>query len=671
MANISPNATTLHSLPPEVLERICRELLALPLDPREHKHIGCRTVAFLARTSRLLQEPALNTLWHMIPGLAVLFFTLPRALYKRSKDKRSVRRFEDPGTVFSFKRVPKQAELERFLAYAQRVRAVDHEIHLSTCIRSYVAAPSAYDTLAKALKTRPLFPNIEAIRFISNDITPMGAFRAFHVLFGPKLRKLDIYSFEGPPRGLGPAGPPMAQADQEAFAAMVQRLRELSPRLQELALSLRPGGSTIASAVSAVVPDLKDLTCLRLADGTVPISSAAFAHLARLPNLKTLDFRTDDSPWADTPKLLSCSGNAEETLFPALRELHITAPTLALPIQLLRLVESPHIVSLYIDALKVVLRSQIRPLFTAIGSMPAREHIKELCVEVRVARSHTLAPLLALTRLIDLMLNIRCPFDVDDALLAAFATAWPHLDRLILGTTRSWGVFSTRDFPYGAGDVDDAPDATEEELAADVARGHSVADPVLQPMHEPRNGGPCREPRATLFGLRALAARAPYLDVLGLELDAMTAGVPPARLELPRERAPARRVLDTLAVGLSPIDDPFAVAAFLSHSFVEIANLESSWEEMEEDGEDDDDDDDDDGEDEFVEREGWSEARLFRRRWQAVERLLLMFEQIRRQERRWKRKAAGLEGEEDEEDEEADVLMEDDDEDGSWSDMSE
>ncbi len=101
MANTSPNATTLNSLPPEVLEKICRELLALPLEGEERKHIGCRTVAVLARTSRLLQEPALNTLWHTIPSLAVLFFTLPTAVYKRTQDKRSVRRFEKPAMVFA------------------------------------------------------------------------------------------------------------------------------------------------------------------------------------------------------------------------------------------------------------------------------------------------------------------------------------------------------------------------------------------------------------------------------------------------------------------------------------------------------------------------------------------------------------------------------------------
>ncbi|OJT09902.1 hypothetical protein TRAPUB_13645 [Trametes pubescens] len=632
MANTSPNATTLNSLPPEVLEKICRELLALPLEREERKHIGCRTVAVLARTSRLLQEPALNTLWHTIPSLAVLFFTVPTAVYKRTQDKRSVR-------------------------------------------RSYVAATSAYGTLAKALKIQVLFPNIEAIHFISNDITPMRAFRAFHVLFGPKLQKLDIYSFDDPPPTV--FVPPMAQADQEAFASMVHKLQEISPGLQELALSLRPGGSIIASAVSAVVPDLKHLVCLRLADGTAPISPATFAHLARLPNLEILAFSTDDSPWADTPKTLSAPGNAGETLFPALHRLHITAPTLALPIQLLRLVGSPHIESLAIDALKVVPRSQIRPLFRAIGSMPARGNIQELEIQVREVIAHgaapgapwdetppprpigqpTLSPLLALPHLVDLMLNICCPFDVDDTLLGTFATTWPHMDRLILGTSRTWGMISTRDFPYDAGDVDDdgTPDAKEDELAADIARGHAVADATLGPPHEPLDSAPSRSPRATLFGLRALAARNPDLDVLGLELTTNVS----AGLELPRERAPARRALDTLSVGLSPIEDPFAVAAFLSHSFVEIARVESSWEEEMEG-----DEEDELEEDLFVEREGWSDARLFRRRWLAVEMLVPMFEEIRRQERRWKRKAAGLDRDEKDAHEggdSEDVLMEDDD----------
>lgn len=72
-----------HRFPPTVLQEICRELLCLPLDQTDQgfRHIGSRTVAALAVTARLFLEPALNVLWHTIPDIAILFFTLDDEAY--------------------------------------------------------------------------------------------------------------------------------------------------------------------------------------------------------------------------------------------------------------------------------------------------------------------------------------------------------------------------------------------------------------------------------------------------------------------------------------------------------------------------------------------------------------------------------------------------------------
>lgn len=75
-------------IPPEILEQICGVLVGrsnVLLGPNGGGiHFGpraCETVAALARTCRLFHEPALNVLWHTIPDIAVLFFTLPRKTY--------------------------------------------------------------------------------------------------------------------------------------------------------------------------------------------------------------------------------------------------------------------------------------------------------------------------------------------------------------------------------------------------------------------------------------------------------------------------------------------------------------------------------------------------------------------------------------------------------------
>ncbi|EIW60852.1 uncharacterized protein TRAVEDRAFT_28303 [Trametes versicolor FP-101664 SS1] len=100
--------------------------------------------------------------------------------------------------------------------------------------------------------------------------------------------------------------------------------------------------------------------------------------------------------------------------------------------------------------------------------------------------------------------------------------------------------------------------------------------------------------------------------------------------------------INRLDVGLSPIEDPYAVAAFLSDWMSDMDSLRSGWIDlMDGDG---DDTDDEDGEDEDTTNGdlGWSSiARIYHKRWRMVERLIPMFARVRMQERHWKWKTAG------------------------------
>ncbi|EIW60851.1 uncharacterized protein TRAVEDRAFT_28302, partial [Trametes versicolor FP-101664 SS1] len=119
-----------HRFPPTVLQEICRELLCLPLDQTDQgfRHIGSRTVAALAVTARLFLEPAMNVLWHTIPDIAVLFFTLDEEAYHQGEVFEGERQLQFKGT-------PSESQLERFFAYARRVRAVYSAAHVSTRVR--------------------------------------------------------------------------------------------------------------------------------------------------------------------------------------------------------------------------------------------------------------------------------------------------------------------------------------------------------------------------------------------------------------------------------------------------------------------------------------------------------------------------------------------------------
>lgn len=68
---------SIHRCPPEVIQQICEWLLKVSF--------GKYTLVALARTHPIFHEPAVNALWHTIPSVAILFWTLPQECYTRTR----------------------------------------------------------------------------------------------------------------------------------------------------------------------------------------------------------------------------------------------------------------------------------------------------------------------------------------------------------------------------------------------------------------------------------------------------------------------------------------------------------------------------------------------------------------------------------------------------------
>ena len=77
--------STASNLPIEILREICKRLIS---DTQEDwsragdKDAGVHTLLPLARTCRTLHHAALDALWHTLPSVAPLFWTLPRDLWQ-------------------------------------------------------------------------------------------------------------------------------------------------------------------------------------------------------------------------------------------------------------------------------------------------------------------------------------------------------------------------------------------------------------------------------------------------------------------------------------------------------------------------------------------------------------------------------------------------------------
>ncbi len=160
----------------------------------------------------------------------------------------------------------------RFFAYAQRVRVINCDAHISTRTKFLSAAPEAYDILAGILGSRTLLPNVERINYKRSEITPLEVFRSFHILYGPKLQALRICSYNSRPYGIKPKAEPPTDKEDEAFAQMLQKLADMKPRLQGIYIYTDSSSSTMLSSVVGAICALNHLVSLMLYNSTAALS---------------------------------------------------------------------------------------------------------------------------------------------------------------------------------------------------------------------------------------------------------------------------------------------------------------------------------------------------------------------------------------------------------------
>lgn len=340
--------------------------------------------------------------------------------------------------------------------------------------------------------------------------------------------------------------------------------------------------------ISGVILSFQGLTSV-LVPG-IPLDFKAIMHLARLRNLETLSAHPSDEITEDDYQYLTSMSTNGQACFPSLRKMSIKNRFLAFCTPLLKVVSSP------------VLNSVTFTTTRVFGVYCITEDVSELCIEL--ARHPTLtsitvivnsmldgsplsretfAPLLALSELAVLDLNISHATNIDDAFLVDMARSWPKITRLDLCVQ----------FPFWNMDV--------------------------------------YYPAATLPGLIPFARFCPALEVLGVPVCADISRIPHPSLE--------RRPMATrgpgapkngsgmyhLKVGLSVMREPWTVpvAAFLSDVFPALEGVSTAWTDgMGEDVE------------EGLDGDIGTPAEI-RERWDEVATLARRFGEVRNQERNW------------------------------------
>lgn len=439
--------------------------------------------------------------------------------------------------------------------------------------------PSVLKALADAFREMPgeiMLPNLSTLCLEPPDNGDTAGQEMFlcsaDVLYGPKLLDFLIATDRAP---------------QDACDVTLVKLAEACPGLLSINIEQTIWHFPLAVSVSRMLCSFNSLEDVHT--GSIPISPEAFFHLAKLASLQVLECRMQLN---SEDQFLAIFEHAEDKgYFSTLRDIILVHPSsLALPTVMLQAVSSPSLACVTVEVDEGLIRAQeVKDIFTTIASRTGHSHIREVKVGVPmefqkpgdVFTFDAIEPLLALPELTSVTVGGFEHYAIDDYALLAIATAWPHLHQLSL-----------------------VP--------------HKLKDPP--------------KPLSTLAGLVAFAQNCPKLCSLGLALDTNPHHLPTYFTDMRPGLGMRQRKLVKLEVGRSPIEDPLAIAAFLSDLFPKLHEIRNGFSPLEDllyfQGPGDED-----------ERQQIRADAVHAERWAEVEWVYLpRFVQIRKQERKWGRK---------------------------------
>ncbi|KAJ6472336.1 hypothetical protein C8R47DRAFT_1295781 [Mycena vitilis] len=435
-----------------------------------------RTLAALATTCTMFHEPALDILWRRQDTPINLLNCMPADLFDVRTTQQSHAGISRG--IIRFRRPIMAADWDRPRHYMCRVKVLT----LTSAPRFSLG--EVYPTLLMCLPAGWLFPS---------------------------LLELPIHCG--------------VTAHQFSFLSM---LSGQCPALEDVSIIVGPWKLPPAfqTSVSAFVLGLQTLKSLRIQGVDMP----ALAHIARLPNLRSLDLTT-------LPGGISASWASEIPVFQELQTLDLHHVTARSATAFLGVCLDAPLTSVYVSFASSPSYGDMKIFMTTLA---ACRHLHSSLTSAIFDTDHVIADeavainidslraLFCLRNLTCLQIELLCAWELDDGAISQMARAWPRL----------------------------------ENLQVDNAESHPVSLPSLQ----------C---------LPALAQHCPHLTSLKLTLDATA--IPSQDSTVPRRVS--QEVLTTLDVGRSPIYSSLSVARFISTIFPNIVYLHTSREHEDNDDE--------------------------------------------------------------------------------------
>ncbi|KAF7326290.1 hypothetical protein MKEN_00482200 [Mycena kentingensis (nom. inval.)] len=504
-------------LVPELFTHICAEIRRPEGEywPFHDRDVA-RTLFALALTCRAFESIALDALWFQQDQLNNLVRLIP------SEAAQSLQPlpYEDTRILLQYSRRIRRLSVPNLGRVGMLTHTTDPIVG-GQCRRLAAYAQTALVEV---------FPNL---RELSIDAIGMAdQSDVLRLLFVPGLIRIDISS--------GSFG----DSHRTSPCLEILRKSECAAKLAELRID--PAGYRWTDCSREILRLLPSLRNIRELD--VLLDYATLHYLQRLPTLHTLHTWMPVSGKHEASPPLRRGGNLFD--FQGLRGLVVRCSNSRVD-EFVDFADSLHVPAL--EFLKIALRDSITAplllnLVSAIAQRSKASGLEHLCLtnfyncyeedtaprEIVSLASLTTA-LFAFTALKDLILQLPFFLEYDDRLLEEIASAWPNLERLILG--------------YAFSLVDEGLD-------------HAL--------------GPA--PKATLRGLYSLARRCPRLRELALSFD-------PAASDLTGDLALASLTdssLRTIDVCHSPItkDNTLRVAWFLAKTFPNLTSVNTGYEKL-------------------------------------------------------------------------------------------
>ncbi|KAJ7618454.1 hypothetical protein FB45DRAFT_167924 [Roridomyces roridus] len=389
---------------PEIVRLICEQVDGIPRGYGATKKPY--PFPWLARTSKIFLEPALDIIWGRLGYLHPLVKCMPETLWEERHQG------ETGQKVIRLRRPILCEDLDRLLFYSVRVK--DLYIPHEAVKRVELVHREVMQALTMALGSSQAFMPILS-RLTWNPVRDVPF---MHRLLGPNIQNLFI------------------ELDQaNTSLSLLPQLKASCPQVTSLTLGFSEPAvrqSTLI-ALSSAVCGLYHLTKLTIPNLNLP----GFVHISQLPSLTHLVLSA-----AEQPGTLQLS-QLPYPAFPAFEYLSLACESPTFCAELVKTVSSPHFDNVHIRCLKNWTTIEWKEVFTSLAGCRALDSIEvsQSCEHVRAEDAalytlsgDTIRPLLALEAMASLGLQIYPGLVVKDEFLAEMAVAWPKLRSLELST---------------------------------------------------------------------------------------------------------------------------------------------------------------------------------------------------------------------------------------------